>query len=1506
MKSGYGNRILTGILILLHLIQWIVPTLMLANPTGPAVVGGHATVSGVGTAHVTVNQASQQAILNWQSFNIAPNEVTQFIQPNASSVALNRIFDQNPSQIMGSLRANGTVMLVNPNGVFFGPNAQVNVGGLVASSLNISNANFLAGHYLFEGAGVEGAVKNLGLIRGIHDGVYLLAPNVENSGVITASGGNIVLAAGAKAYLASRPDGRGFLTELSAPTGQAANVKDLIADGGHVTLAGRVVNQQGLIQANSVREKNGKIELFASEQVTLKTGSQTLAKGGSEGISNGGTIVAIADKTKGTTLFEKGATIDVSGGPQGGNGGFIELSASRVTWGGAFLAHALAGYRGGKLRIDPVFDGNNPITTETLSALTGQITTGGLNDIEFQSTGDMSVEAQFNLSAWVLPQGQSGTLRFNAGQDLRFKNTFLSNLSIDQSSAPTKWDIVGTAGRDILFTNDGSTGIFSTVVSTTQGGSITLNAKQDVNLIDPLTGNLGTVHAQGGGGVSITTGRDLKTGIGFDALTNDIQGIYVEGAGRLNLQVGQDLVGGRANGVERGPGFVVWNKDLTARPQHTVTVGGKIGETNLPLGPSGLPLTDAEQRANNPAADPIVERVDKYAEFILSGGSLTVTAGGNIYLRRVQDAGLLGGLDVVQGLRTLSFAPGLENNNITLVSRTGHILLNTNSAQGPPEIEPDPSQLDGSLLKLRDWLPASFEARAEQGTIQIRSNLTFLPSATGSVRFFAKNNIEGVPKVQIVDDPTHFDWIWIGRQGVPGGHWDVVDLRTLAQRPDLAPYLQNLEKRGHVPLEAKNTPKPDVPPGGRFIYPAFNPPKWPLNTRILLDGGSPHVRLLEVDPQALMKLGPAAIPEDGTRAYSDVLRWASASPTDTTVPLAHDSTAPPTPVSFRAEVGNISKVALDLVSRGFRKEVTIEAGGTIDKVLASMSLPDLGKTTQTVTEHIPLVRDPNTNQLRGIKPDDVILFRAFNPQTRSIETKQWDGKQPIPVTSLVNVEFRDVQVSVETPHVAATIKAKDFLLNKNVDGNTDGGFVFFGPGTARIIATNNLNLGDGRGITSGPRPDRTGERGGLIDIAVGNKLEMVLSSISSSSGAGVSIHGYDAAKPYVLGYDNSALYPLQLPDSARAGLNLPAAGGNINVGDNSPRSPLLEHQTTGILVTTGGSVGQRAKDAVVNQAGSVSVNVEKDPAAILIRTHGNVDVNKSRIATFRGGDIRITSTNGSINAGSGSKNNLEFFSPPNGTFDEHGNENLDPAVPVPGSGIFTFHPDDPRPLTFPLFNDPEIKALLAQAARERTFGRDVSSLEVKANQLLAERSKTFEEQVLNPFIDKLKLSDITLTAETGVRAIARNTIPTDGSGRIIIPEAGIQGRNVNLNGVLDFRGGAVTGRVLLPPNAAVVGQPSFVGGPPPPGVAPPPPPLSGGGSAAAASSTAASTSSSVKNADATQEAASESSSKQTGADRVASSTGSKKDEETKLAKAVRVKRGVVIQVDVKPQAPSAN
>jgi filamentous hemagglutinin family protein len=109
----------------------------LAAPTGGQVSAGSGAIAQAGL-NTTITQSSQNLAINWQSFGIAANEAVRFNQPNAAAIALNRVTSQNPSQILGSLSANGWVFVLNPNGILFGAGSQVNVGGLVASTLGLS------------------------------------------------------------------------------------------------------------------------------------------------------------------------------------------------------------------------------------------------------------------------------------------------------------------------------------------------------------------------------------------------------------------------------------------------------------------------------------------------------------------------------------------------------------------------------------------------------------------------------------------------------------------------------------------------------------------------------------------------------------------------------------------------------------------------------------------------------------------------------------------------------------------------------------------------------------------------------------------------------------------------------------------------------------------------------------------------------------------------------------------------------------------------------------------------------------------------------------------------------------------------------------------------------------------------------------------------------------------------------------------------------------------------
>jgi filamentous hemagglutinin family protein len=619
----------------------------LANPTAPTVTAGGATVSGLGTNAVTIHQATPKAIINWQQFNIAPNEVTRFIQPSGSAIALNRIFDANPSQIFGSLQANGSVILLNPNGIMFGPNAQVNVNGLIASALNLTDSNFLSGKYVFQGQSTNSWVRNAGTINGGAGGVYLLAPNVENSGVITSPEGSIALAAGTSAYLSNRADGRGLLVEVTAPAGEALNLNSLVADGGYVSMAGQVVNQRGLVQANTVREHNGRIELVASQQLNLAPGSRTVAKGADQGVSNGGTILALADKTTGQVTFARDAVIDTSGGRQGGNGGTVDVSGSQVALNGKFIGQAAPGYRGSRVLIDPT-DVN--VDSDYLNGFAGS----GVSQVTIQADRDINVTGAFDPSQI---SANGGNITFTAGHDLLFQGAALRQ-GQGQGNA---WNYLGTAGNDIVLS--------SSSIWTARGGTIELTATRDLRLVHGGSQDLSSLWTRDGGNITLKAGRDLSIPLVFDPATSRYMGVRIDGQGDVALSAGRDLLGGEIGVTQYGPGFVLSNGTAT------VTAGGQVGAP------------------------------DSYANLTVAKAQVAINAGGDIYLSQVQDKG------VSEGRRRTVTADPTNRVDLTSTNGSIHLKPDSSGTtdQGLGGIYPatfTASALGGSIFlesNLRFW-----------------------------------------------------------------------------------------------------------------------------------------------------------------------------------------------------------------------------------------------------------------------------------------------------------------------------------------------------------------------------------------------------------------------------------------------------------------------------------------------------------------------------------------------------------------------------------------------------------------------------------------------------------------------------------------------------------------------------------------------------------------------------------------------------------------------------------
>ena len=469
-------------------------SLVSALPTDGSVAAGNASiVSGAGST--TINQSSQNVVINWQSFSIGQGEAVRFIQPNSSSVALNRVLGADPSSILGSLSANGKVFLLNPNGILFGKGAQVNVGGLVASTLNISDSDFMAGRYAFSGSG-SGSVLNQGTINADGGYVALLGANVGNDGVISARLGTVALAAGNAITLDVAGDG---LLNISVNQGAVnALVQNgglIQADGGQVLLTAQAagallnnaVNNTGVIQAQTIENHNGTIRLLSDMQA--------------------GTV-------------NVGGRLDASA-PNGGNGGFIETSAASVNVAsGATITTAATQGQTGTWLIDPV--------DYTIAATTGDITGAQLsanlatsNVTILSSAGALGINGDIIVAdtvTWSLNK-----LTLNAQNNININTAMMGS---------------GTASLSLLYGQ-----------ATAGGGASTYNVLAPINL--PAGPRFTTQLGAAGVPVNYT----VITGLGAQGSVTgtDLQGM--SGNLGINYALGGDINAAPTAAWNAGAGF---------------------------------------------------------------------------------------------------------------------------------------------------------------------------------------------------------------------------------------------------------------------------------------------------------------------------------------------------------------------------------------------------------------------------------------------------------------------------------------------------------------------------------------------------------------------------------------------------------------------------------------------------------------------------------------------------------------------------------------------------------------------------------------------------------------------------------------------------------------------------------------------------------------------------------------------------------------------------------------
>ncbi|MEI7614881.1 MAG: filamentous hemagglutinin N-terminal domain-containing protein, partial [Betaproteobacteria bacterium] len=469
-----------------------------ALPQGGTVVSGSATITRSGN-QLKVVQSTPKAAINWQSYGIAANEQVSYYQPSTQSIILNRVLGGGVSTIDGRLTANGQVWISNPSGIFFGPNARVNVGGLIATTHDLKVEDFNADRYRFQSdSQPPGIVENQGSITVADAGLAaFVAPGVVNHGTITARLGQVFLASGNEFTVDLYGDQKINLA-LDAKTAQQVLGRDgqpldalvksdgkIFADGGRVQLTAAaakglvdtVVSVGGLIEARSVEKVNGEIILGGEGGAVQVVG--TLDASGKGAGQTGGTVIATAD----AVTVKADARIDVSGYAGGG----------QALLGGDFRGGNAAAAEYAEYAIRPARKPVPPAETTTVEAgatiTADALTTGRGGELVVWSTDATSVKG--SLSA------KGGSQAGDGG----FIETSGHWLDINGISASTKaaHGIIGTWLLDPYNVTIGSAGS-----NVSGGGTYTPTDNDsfvDVNtLTTALNANTNVTITTGGGG----------------------------------------------------------------------------------------------------------------------------------------------------------------------------------------------------------------------------------------------------------------------------------------------------------------------------------------------------------------------------------------------------------------------------------------------------------------------------------------------------------------------------------------------------------------------------------------------------------------------------------------------------------------------------------------------------------------------------------------------------------------------------------------------------------------------------------------------------------------------------------------------------------------------------------------------------------------------------------------------------------------------------------------------
>jgi filamentous hemagglutinin family protein len=727
-----------------------------ANPQNPVVTRGSATFSTQGST-LTIH-ASANSTINWSSFNIGLGESTLFVQPSSTSLSLNRINDSNPSQILGHLDANGFVILENQNGFYVGGQASIQASGLVLTTAHAAPIEVMSGGaWQFSAPPPAASIINYGQINSANGApIYVIAHDIQNHGEISAPHGNIGLFAGKEVMVSTRPDGRGISAQVKLPEGSVDNTGSLIADAGTIALRAQVVNQGGMIEANSVREKNGVIEIVASDSLNLGAGSVIQANGDSQGVSSGG---AVTLKSFQTFADQSGSQISVTGGASGGSGGSVEVSApSMAAINSSINGRAEPGYTGGKLAIDPTTI--NLGATGTGSAGGGTVNSGdsptvlnlnvnsafaGLSKIDLQATGNIALSTTWSLADSTGVSGAGCELTLEAGNNITFS-------SVATLRGGAGWAITLEAGRNFTVANTAVPGVPNSAAAGTVvsgQGSITLSGNATIQTQDGgisllagnnITVNGGAVRTVGGGSIDATAlAGNINTGNNPNGyifkvtgpISGSLGGISTAQGGNVNLFAGGSVTsflppsGFNSSPTDAGSGAFGPQPGVV-----TVTAGGDVtghfvaANSTVNGVATASTITSENGSAGNGNA--------LLALSLEKGGWQVNAPNGDIYLQEVRNSdGIFNGS-----------ASGKPASQQHLFDYAPDSFVDLNAPNGGVF-------LTGSLLprytgdNIPVLYPPILTVNSGAGGVTLQNNLTLFPSPSGQLSITTTGTLEG-------------------------------------------------------------------------------------------------------------------------------------------------------------------------------------------------------------------------------------------------------------------------------------------------------------------------------------------------------------------------------------------------------------------------------------------------------------------------------------------------------------------------------------------------------------------------------------------------------------------------------------------------------------------------------------------------------------------------------------------------------------------------------------------